>query len=241
MRRPPTLLAIAVLALLAPALAACEEDQSSGDKASAAEPEKIPFESVASDATDDTEPLSGGDSTRDTKADTGDTASSDDSNVIEVDDTVKDTKPDDTVKDTTPDTRGASDPLCKAAKRVVTLNQEIQYVLGKALKVSPSNPAGLQTWLKKMPIERTRDAYDDLAAAVETAAMRRRVAVIRDFTINEMERLAAVKDLDELNQLVIDLEDDPDAVASTKASVKLSAYTETECGIRIAQGADTGG
>lgn len=241
MRRSPTLLAVVAVALLAPALAACEPTD--GAKNTSAEPERIPFESGASDGTDDTEPLSGdGSSTRKTEPEPEDTGSDEDTNVIEVDVTAADTEPDtvvDTVKDTTPDTRSKNDPLCKAAKKVVTLNSEIQYVLNKALKATTTT--GLSKWLKKLPLDRTKNAYDDLAAEVETTAMRRRVAIIRDFTIKETTKLSEVKDLDELNQFVIDLESDPDASASTKATLKVSAYTEKECGIRIAQGADTSG
>ena len=133
------------------------------------------------------------------------------------------------------DTRPGDDPLCEAAQDVVDADEAYQKQLDKALTTSPEKPKTLQSRLQKLPIEKIRDAYDDLSAEVPQS-LRRRVATIRDFTLKHGETLMDVEDFEKLSELVADIEGDPAASKVTKATIAVSEYTEDECGIKITQG-----
>jgi hypothetical protein len=133
------------------------------------------------------------------------------------------------------DTRPEDDPLCEAAQGVLDLDEEYQEILAKAIDQGVDNPAALAKALDKLPVEDIRDAYDDLAAEVPQN-LRRRVATIRDFTVEHGRELLEVEDLEGLSELIAEIEADPDAAKVTRATAEVSAYTEEECGLRIAQG-----
>ena len=221
MRRHPVLLTLFAMAMSVP-LVACEAPGSSKQKVKTTTPERVPFEKT----TPETKPRSTK-APKTTLPPTDGSSDTADPNAIEP-----------SVVATTqsvPDTRGANDPLCKAATTIVSLNDQWQAVLAKAL--AAGNPTTLVKALHKLPVDAIRNAYDDLAAEVPTALLRRRVATIRDFTAKAGDELTKVKDIDALNQLVIDLEADPDGAAAVKAAITVSKYTDKECGVRISQGA----
>jgi hypothetical protein len=135
------------------------------------------------------------------------------------------------------DTRPDDDPLCVAASDVVKANEAYNRQLNRALQTSPEKPRALVAALAKLPLERVRDAYDDLAAEVPND-LRRRVMTIRDFTLEHGEDLLEVEDFDELSELIVKIEADPDASRVTKATLAVSKYTVDECGIRLTPGSN---
>jgi len=236
-RRPPGRVGSLAATALLIALVSCNDKPTDGDGQSTKRTTAplVPYEVTVPDTdpaeTDPPETDPPEDEASDTQ--TSDTETSD-SETSDTESEVKaiDPMPGDTA---TFDTRAIEDPLCAAAQEIVDANDKYQDTLAKAIAASTANPDALVKAMSKLPLERIRNAYDDLAAELPTT-LRRKVATIRDFTLAHAEELAAVEDLDALSELIAAFESDPDAAKVTKATLAVSKYTEEECGIKISEG-----
>jgi hypothetical protein len=128
--------------------------------------------------------------------------------------------------------RPRSDPLCVAVRRIVSLNDQYQDILATALAVSPDQPAALSRELRKLPLTKIRNAYDDLLVAVPEN-LRRKVSTVRDYAGSVGARIVAVEDVDALVALVTEIESDPDSTAAVAAARDVSRFTRQECGANI--------
>jgi hypothetical protein len=179
----------------------------------------VPFGNNNSDAPDTVDPLQAG-SIPDTA---GPSTSAD---VVEAGATV--TEPAITIP---PETDPSQNPICIAAKRVVTLNDRFDSTLSKALG-GVSSVRALVRAMQSLPVEDLRNSYDDLSAEL-TIARRRRLATVRDFVVITGSKLASVKSVDDLSNVIGDLEADPRANRAAANSKVLSKYIAAKCGFAL--------
>jgi hypothetical protein len=229
MRRPPALLGAAALVL---ALWACNDPAGAEHQSKSTAPALVPYGTDGITPEDTKPPTTKPHRTTTTKAapDTTDASSEDttDTTGPSQEHTV-DPMPGDTA---TFDTLGLDDPLCAAAQHIVDLDDKYQKALDKALA---GDDDAVVKVLSKLPVDDFRNAYDDLAAEVSTS-LRRKVALIRDFTVKYAEELAAAPDLQTVSEIIAATEADPDASKVVKAKKTVSAYTDDKCGVTIAKG-----
>lgn len=177
----------------------------------------VPFGNTDSGAPPITDPFAVG-----TVADSGETATT--AERVEA----AATEPEITVP---PETDPSQNPICIAAKQVVTLNDKFDNTLSKALG-GVSSVRALVRAMQSLPVEALRNAYDDLGAEL-TVARRRRLAAVRDFVVITGSRLASVKSVDDLSNLIGDLEADPRASRASANNKSLAPYFKTKCGFPL--------
>lgn len=143
-------------------------------------------------------------------------------------------------EDTTPDTPATTDasqnPICKAAKRVVTLSATIDKSLAKAVTMTRSSR--LVSLLRALPVTDLRNAYDDLSAEL-TVARRRKLAVVRDFVVDVGMALVRVTSVSTLTTTILHLESDKRAESAAINNRSLSTYIKSKCDFALTKIGDT--
>jgi hypothetical protein len=224
MRRPP-LAFIAGLIGLATVLAGCQLPSMSGGQKSKQSAEEqtvlVPFAESNLDGTDEQSPADAIVSIPDTAPDT--TAVEE----IEADAEV----PEETDPPEPTTTSRSQNPTCKAAKRVVALNKRFDDSLTKVLNNS-NRISTLVSTLRRLPVTDLRNAYDDLSAELNTTR-RRRLAVVRDFTVDVGELLSKVRNIETLTEAIVKLEDEKKAPRAREMNRLMSVYVNRICGFKF--------
>lgn len=224
MRRPP-LAFVAGLVGLATVLAGCQLPSSSGAQKSNKSAEEqtvlVPFAESNLDGSDEQSPSDAIVSIPDTAPDT--------SGVEEIEADAQVPEETDPPEPTT--TSKSQNPTCKAAKRVVALNKRFDDSLTKVLNNS-NRIRTLVSTLRKLPVTELRNAYDDLSAELNTTR-RRRLAVVRDFTVDVGELLSKVRNIETLTEAIVKLEDEKKAPRAREMNRLMSIYVKRICDFKL--------
>lgn len=226
MRRPPFAFLAGILGLVT-VLTACQLPSASGSQKEKPATEEqtvlVPFaESNLDDA---------GESLSDPIASIPDTApeAPADSEVEEIEAAAEEPEPTDPPEPST--TSRSENPACKAAKRIVTLNKRFDDSLNKVLN-NANRIRSLVSTLRKLPVTDLRNAYDDLSAELNTTR-RRRLAVVRDFTVDVGELLSRVRNAETLGEALVKLEDEKKAPRAKEMNRLMSIYVNRICGFKL--------
>jgi len=133
-------------------------------------------------------------------------------------------------------TSPSKNPICKAAKRVVTLSTTIDKALAKAVTMTSSGR--LVRTLRAMPVTDLRNAYDDLSAEL-TVARRRKLAVVRDWVVDVGMALVRVTGVSSLTKTMLAMESDKRAESAAINNRALSKYIKGKCDFALTKMGDT--
>jgi hypothetical protein len=213
-------------------LTACQLPTASGasksKKAEASEPALVPFGSLTTDPEADAFAEGGMGSIPDTIV--SDTTQPE-PEIIEADAEAEEEAP------PAPTTTSPSkNPICKAARRVVSLSATIDKTLLKA--VSMTSASRLVRTLRGMPVTDLRNAYDDLSAELNIAR-RRKLAVVRDFVVDVGMALVRVTSIQSLSNTMGNLEGDKRAENAAINNRALSSYIKGKCDFPLKKVGDT--
>lgn len=143
-------------------------------------------------------------------------------------------------KDTTPPTpattSAAQNPICKTAKRIVSLNERIDKGLTKAFTYTRAKT--LVRALRALPITDLRNAYDDLSAEL-TVARRRKLAVVRDFIVDVGMGIVNSTSIDKLGETIAKYESDARAERAAINNRSLSKYIKDKCDFALTMVGDS--
>lgn len=140
-------------------------------------------------------------------------------------------------EDTAPSTTDASkNPICKTAKKVVSLSATVDKTLAKAVATTKSGR--LVFLLRSMPITDLRNAYDDLSAELNTAR-RRKLAVVRDYVVDVGMALVRVTSVSSLSRTLLSLESDKRANSAAINNRAISKYIKDKCDFALTKVGDT--
>ncbi len=212
---------------LATVLAACQLPSSSGSQKSKQGGEEqtvlVPF---AESNLDDP-----GESPADPIASIPDTApeATADTAVEEIEAAAEEPEPTDPPAPST--TSRSQNPTCKAANRIVALNKRFDDSLTRVLS-NANRIRSLVSTLRKLPVTDLRNAYDDLSAELNTTR-RRRLAVVRDFTVDVGELLSRVRNAETLGEALVKLEDEKKAPQAREMNRLMSIYVNRICGFKL--------
>ena len=162
---------------------------------------------------------------------------------------IPDTEPPDTTepeeieavaKDTTPPTPATTakskNPICMAAKRIVTISERIDEGLTKAFTYTRVKT--LVRALRALPVTDLRNAYDDLSAEL-SVARRRKLAVVRDFIIDVGMGIVNSSSIEKLGATIATYEADPRAERAAINNRAVSTYIKSKCDFRLMMVGDT--
>lgn len=133
-------------------------------------------------------------------------------------------------------TSPSKNPICKAAKRVVSLSATIDKTLAKAVTMTKSGK--LVRLLRGMPVTDLRNAYDDLSAELNVAR-RRKLAVVRDFVVDVGMALVRVTGVSSLSTTLLNLESDKRANSAAINNRAVSKYIKDKCDFPLTKVGDT--
>lgn len=128
-------------------------------------------------------------------------------------------------------TARSQNPACKAAKRIVSLNTRFDESLNKVLN-NANRIRSLVSTLRRLPVTELRNAYDDLSAELNVTR-RRRLAVVRDFTVDVGDLLSRVRNAETLGEALVKLEDEKKAPQAKEMNRLMSIYVNRICGFKL--------
>jgi hypothetical protein len=136
----------------------------------------------------------------------------------------------DTTPTAPPTTDRSQNPICKAAQRVVSINTRIDKSLTKAFTYTKART--LVRALRALPVTDLRNSYDDLSALLNLAR-RRKLAVVRDFTVDVGMAIVGASNVQALGDTIAKYEADPRAERAAINNKSVSKFVNSTCGFAL--------